>query len=68
MEPPAPWLRNAPGVLRCADNDGWVRCTVDDAEKRLPELLRQLYAEGREVKSVQVKEPELEEVFVELAR
>src|SRR5213593_4653217 len=68
VEPPAPWLRNAPGVLRCADNDGWVRCTVDDAEKRLPELLRQLYAEGREVKSVQVKEPELEEVFVELAR
>jgi len=68
VEPPAAWLHSAPGVLRCAESDGWVECTVDDAEKRLPELLRQLYAEGRLVTRVQVKEPELEEVFVELAR
>src|SRR2546426_788183 len=68
VEPRATWLRTAPGVLRCAESDGWVECTVDDAEKRLPDLLRQLLAEGRTVKSVQVREPELEEVFVELAR
>jgi len=68
VEPRATWLRTAPGVLRCAESDGWVECTVDDAEKRLPDLLRQLLAEGRTVNSVQVREPELEEVFVELAR
>src|SRR5499433_657637 len=68
VEPRATWLRTAPGVLRCAESDGWVECTVDDADKRLPDLLRRLLAEGRTVKSVQVKEPELEEVFVELAR
>ncbi len=64
----APWLAEAPGVLRCAAADGWVECTVDEAEKRLPELLRALHAEGVVVRNVQVHEPELEEVFVELAR
>jgi len=69
LEPAAPaWLAGAPGVLRCASEDGWTRCTVDDAEKRLPDLLRQLFAEGVTVRNVRVREPELEEVFVELAR
>jgi ABC-2 type transport system ATP-binding protein len=69
LEPAAPaWLAAAPGVLRCASEDGWTRCTVDDAEKRLPDLLRQLFAEGVTVRNVRVREPELEEVFVELAR
>ena len=63
-----PWLAEAPGVLRCAEADGWVECTVDEAEKRLPELLRALYADGVVVKNVQVREPDLEEVFVELAK
>ena len=69
LEPAAPvWLAEAPGVLRCASEDGWTRCTVDDAEKRLPDLLRLLFAEGVTVRNVRVREPELEEVFVELAR
>ncbi len=69
LEPAAvPWLPAAPGVLRCVESDGWLECTVDDAEKRLPELLRQLHGEGVVVRGVQVREPELEEVFVELAR
>jgi ABC-2 type transport system ATP-binding protein len=69
LEPTAPtWLAAAPGVLRCATVDGWTRCTVDHAEKRLPDLLRQLFAEGITVRNVRVREPELEEVFVELAR
>ena len=69
LEPAPPaWLADAPGVLRCASADGWTRCTVDDAEKRLPDLLRQLFAEGVTVRNVRVREPELEEVFVELAR
>ncbi len=62
------WLADAPGILRCVEADGWVECTVDEAEKRLPELLRALHADGVVVRNVQVREPELEEVFVELAR
>jgi ABC-2 type transport system ATP-binding protein len=69
LDPPeVPWLAEAAGVLRCDASDGWLECTVDDAEKRLPELLRQLHDEGVVVRGVQVREPELEEVFVELAR
>jgi ABC-2 type transport system ATP-binding protein len=64
----APSLADAPGVLRYAEADGRVECTVDEAEKRLPELLRALHAEGVIVRDVRVSEPELEEVFVELAR
>jgi ABC-2 type transport system ATP-binding protein len=68
LDAPAPWLAGAPGVLRYVESDGRVECTVDDAEKRLPELLRGIFAEGVVVRDVRVSEPELEEVFVELAR
>jgi ABC-2 type transport system ATP-binding protein len=69
LDPPrVPWLGETPGVLRCAEVDGWVECTVDEAEKRLPEILRLLHADGVVIRNVQVREPELEEVFVELAR
>jgi ABC-2 type transport system ATP-binding protein len=69
LDPPVvPWLAEAPGVLRCAAAGGRVECTVDDAEKRLPEILRALHADGVVVRNVQVHGPELEEVFVELAR
>src|SRR5439155_302528 len=61
-------LAESPGVLRCAEVAGWIECTVDDAEKRLPDLLRALHAEGVVVRNIRVREPELEEVFVELAR
>ena len=61
--------RHAPGVLRCVTRDGRIECTVDDAEKRLPEILRRPpRATASVVRDVQVREPELEEVFVELAR
>jgi ABC-2 type transport system ATP-binding protein len=69
LDPPAvAWLAEAPGVLRCTAADGWIECTVDEAEKRLPEILRALHADGVMVRNVLVREPELEEVFVELAR
>jgi ABC-2 type transport system ATP-binding protein len=69
LDPPGvPWLAESPGVLRCVEVDGWIECTVDEAEKRLPELLRALVAEGVVIRNVQVREPELEEVFVELAK
>jgi ABC-2 type transport system ATP-binding protein len=69
LDPPeAPWLADMAGVLRCATALGRIECTVDNAEKRLPEILGALHAEGVVVRDVQVREPELEEVFVELAR
>ena len=48
--------------------DGWLELTVDHADKRVPELLRALWTEGVEIRNIQVREPELEDVFVELAR
>jgi ABC-2 type transport system ATP-binding protein len=69
LDPPCPAaLRARPGLLRYVESDGWVECTVDTAEKRLPELLRLLHEEGAVVHDIQVREPELEEVFVELAK
>jgi ABC-2 type transport system ATP-binding protein len=69
LDPSRPaWLAEVPGVLRMAESDGWLELTVDEAEKRVPELLRLLSAEGVEIRNLRVREPELEEVFVELAR
>jgi ABC-2 type transport system ATP-binding protein len=69
LDPPRlAWLAEAPGVLRVSESDGWLELTVDEAEKRVPELLRALLAEGVVVRNVQVREPDLEDVFVELAR
>jgi ABC-2 type transport system ATP-binding protein len=69
LDPPRPdWLAESPGVLRVAQSDGWLELTVDEAEKRLPELLRALLGEGVVVRNIQVHEPDLEDVFVELAR
>ena len=69
LDPPRPeWLAEVPGVLRMAESDGWLELTVDEAEKRVPELLRAVLAEGVVVRNIQVREPELEDVFVELAR
>jgi ABC-2 type transport system ATP-binding protein len=61
-------VAEADGVLRVAEVNGWLECTVDTAEKRLPQLLRLLHMEGVVVRDIQVREPDLEEVFVELAK
>jgi ABC-2 type transport system ATP-binding protein len=61
-------LEEMPGLLQYTESDGWVECTVDAAEKRLPELLRLLHEQGAVIRDIKVREPELEEVFVELAR
>jgi len=69
LDPPeAPWLADMVGVLKCVTSGDRIACTVDDAEKRLPEILAALHAEGSVVRDIQVREPELEDVFVELAR
>jgi ABC-2 type transport system ATP-binding protein len=69
LDPPRlDWLAEAPGVLRVGQSDGWLELTVDEAEKRLPDLLRTLLSEGVVVRNIQVHEPDLEDVFVELAR
>jgi ABC-2 type transport system ATP-binding protein len=61
-------LAELPGVLRCVFQDGRVEFTVDSADKRLPEILRWLHEQGIVVRDVDVHEPDLEEVFVELAK
>jgi ABC-2 type transport system ATP-binding protein len=61
-------LTELPGVLRCVFQDGRVELTVDSADKRLPEILRWLHEQGIVVRDVDVHEPDLEEVFVELAK
>jgi ABC-2 type transport system ATP-binding protein len=61
-------LATLPGVLSCQGEGGRVECVVDDARKRLPELLRHLVEHGSAVTDVAVAEPNLESVFIELAR
>jgi ABC-2 type transport system ATP-binding protein len=61
-------LAEMPGVLELRPRGDRVECTVDAADKRLPEILRWLAEQGVVVRDCQVREPELEEVFVELAR
>jgi ABC-type multidrug transport system ATPase subunit len=56
------------GVLQLKVRGELVECTVDTAEKRLPEILRWLHEQAVLVRDCRVKDPELEEVFVELAR
>jgi ABC-2 type transport system ATP-binding protein len=69
LDPPMPArLRDLPGVLAAHDRGGVTELTVDSAEKRLPELLRAAHEQGALVRGCEVREPDLEEVFVELAR
>jgi ABC-2 type transport system ATP-binding protein len=63
-----PQLAELPGVLGVVERHEHLECTVDSVEKRLPELLRWLHEQGVLVRDCQVREPDLEEVFVELAR
>jgi len=69
LEPPTPRaLGDLPGVLQLHARPDGVELTVDSSEKRLAEILRWLHDQGVAVRDCQVHEPELEEVFVELAR
>jgi len=69
LEPGAPrGLTDLPGVLQVHVKGDQIECTVDSSEKRLSEILRWLHEQGVLVRDCQVREPELEEVFVEFAR
>jgi ABC-2 type transport system ATP-binding protein len=69
LEPGAPeGLADLPGVLQLHVKGDQIECTVDSSEKRLAEILRWLHEQGVLVRDCQVREPELEEVFVEFAR
>jgi ABC-2 type transport system ATP-binding protein len=69
LDPPAPaGLAELGGILKVQTRGDRLECTVDSSEKRLPEVLRWLVEQGVLVRDCQVREPELEEVFVELAR
>ena len=69
LEPGAPeGLASLPGVLQLHVRGERVEATVDSSEKRMAEILRWLHEQGVLVRDCQVREPELEEVFVEFAR
>ena len=69
LDPAAPpGLADLEGVLHVERRGDRVECTVDSSEKRLTEILRWLGEQSVLIRDCQVKEPELEEVFVELAR
>jgi ABC-2 type transport system ATP-binding protein len=69
LDPVAPLgLAGLPGVLQSHARGEFMEYTVDALDKRLPEILRWLHEQGVLVRDCQVREPELEEVFVELAR
>ena len=69
LEPGAPeGLADLPGVLQLHVKGDQIECTVDSSEKRLAEVLRWLHEQGVLVRDCLVREPELEEVFVELSR
>jgi len=69
LEPVAPaGLADLPGVLATQARGDRVECTVDSAEKRLGDILKWLCDRGTLIRDCQVREPDLEEVFVELAR
>ena len=69
LDPAAPrGLGQLPGILQVHPRGDQIECTVDSSEKRMAEILRWLHEQGVLVRDCQVHEPELEEVFVELAR
>ncbi|MGH7349892.1 MAG: DUF4162 domain-containing protein, partial [Candidatus Rokuibacteriota bacterium] len=69
LDPAAPaGLAGLPGVLAAQARGDRIECTVDSSEKRLPDILKWLCDHGVLIRDCQVREPELEEVFVELAR
>ena len=69
LDPVAPQgLAGLPGVLQSHARGEFMEYTVDAVDKRLPEILRWLHEQGVLVRDCQVREPDLEEVFVELAR
>jgi ABC-2 type transport system ATP-binding protein len=69
LEPAEPdGLAELPGVLAVQRREDRIDCTVDSAEKRLPDILKSLCDHGVLIRDCQVREPDLEEVFVELSR
>jgi ABC-2 type transport system ATP-binding protein len=69
LDPAVPQgLAELPGILQAHARGEHIDITVDAVDKRLPEILRWLHEQGVLVRDCQVHEPELEEVFVELAR
>ena len=69
LDPASPvGLGDLPGVLQVVPRGDRIECTVDSSDKRLSEILRWLCDQGVLIRDCQIHEPELEEVFVELAR
>ncbi len=59
-------LRALPDVHEAAVHDGVIDLTLDDSHAVLPRILTEATEAGGRVLSVEVKEPDLEEVFLQL--
>ncbi|WP_150246375.1 ABC transporter ATP-binding protein [Nocardiopsis quinghaiensis] len=59
-------LEALPGVHAAAAKDGGVELSVDNASELSPAIVRTLAEEGFEMRSLQVREPDLEAVFLSL--
>ncbi len=59
-------LRALPDVQSVIADDAVIDLTLDDSYTVLPEILAEANDAGARVLSVQVKEPDLEEVFLQL--
>ena len=59
-------LADAPGVARTLRDDGHLVAFVDDGRKRLPGLLSRLLEAELEPSTLELRAPDLEDVFLEL--
>ena len=59
-------LRALPEVLHAVASDGSVDLTLDDSHTALPRILTEAHDGGARVLSIEVVEPDLEEVFLHL--
>ncbi|MCA2186757.1 ABC transporter ATP-binding protein [Nonomuraea cavernae] len=61
-----PTLRDLPGVLKAGGEDGDLELIVNEARSLLPAIIGALGEAGVEVRSVEVREPDLESVFLHI--
>ncbi len=51
-------------VKKCKTHDGFVDLTVDTAEKRAPQVIAHAQKQGLKIKTIKMREPTLEDVFL----
>jgi ABC-2 type transport system ATP-binding protein len=63
---PSRFLLKIDGVKRVAFKDFLVTLHVDEAEKRLEKIIKTLISKNYHIKTIKVREPSLEDVFIKL--